>query len=628
MSKTDTTRNKIKSKISAIKKLNDNPKSLVDNSYDAYKDQLDSTDGIVKKKITDFTSKIKGNSQNKKNIFGEVLDISEGFLGTDTEDPVNTKTKPLVKTKILKYAKESAHRTLQISKQTLNDETKKIFFEGTGICNPNKTIGTSSINLSPKTFDFMNMLKVDPSSISGSLMYESSTIGIDGDIKFNRELYSAFDSVSAYDFKSKDGNMLFSLGWDSGIQEYIISGLTSSDQIGNFLDNYYNTIEYPDIEHIFKTAMLMSLQGDSTDPTSFNIGMRDINRLISKLFSVCGSSSSDQPLLNNTSNQLSEDEYDIQNYFDFDDIEGIDLDDEDSTSRRVLKFRDCCNFEVSLNSNYMEDFTYLLDKKNLDENILNTLNKAARDAYEQSDSSVTLDGFQLSLTNSYILKIPKAIIVSLLSPKMIFPISVVYKIIKNDNITAKELMKTLYNLFFNLITSLFWSFIKEFWNFIKRDILNFVKKTAITILKNKLKKIKVIIEALISFLKKVLETNIGCCDEIYNVMLQTISDALNKSIKIPIPGLLLVFSESLPGYSGDRAYMNIMERLEVSGINTGPIYGTENKLPSLIKSIIDGHNEEIDKNSFVKVAIKPGVIPVTQGAAIISPLIEGVGKIF
>ena len=632
MAKTDTTRNKIKSKISAIKKISDEKKSWIDNTYDAYKDQLESTSGIVKKNITDFTSKIKGATQNKKDIFAEIIDIGESFLGSTKEDTVNPNTKPLVKSKILKYSKESARRTLQASKQIIVDETKKSFFSGEGICDPTKTIGTTSITLSPKSFDFLNMLKIDPESTTGKLMYESDNVIVDGDIKFNKILYNTFDFATTpypYQFITKEGNSLFTIQWNASTQEYEILGLTPANKIGNFLNDYYNTIEYPDIDSVFKTAMQLTLGGDGTESVSFNTGMKYLNRLSTKLLSICGKPSGSDPLLNNTPEQLTEDEYDIENYFDFDDVEGIDLDDEDANDRRVLKFRDCNNFEVPYNSNHIEDFAYLSDMKTLDENIFNTLNKAAMDAYEQSDSIVTLDAFQLSLTGKYILQIPKAIIANILSPKIFFPIAMSYKLIKStipDD--SKDLMKILNNLFFNIIKELFWKFLREFWSFIKKDLLDFVRTTAQKILANKLKKLKTIIQILINVLSKVRDINIGSCTDIFNAILNSLTSAINKKINIPIPGLLLSLSDSLPGYSSDRAYMNIIEKMEAAEINTGPIYGSENKLPSLIRSIIEGHSEEMDANSYVKIGLKTTTIPANGTNAYITGLVSGAGKLF
>lgn len=629
MAKTDITRNKIKAKISAIKKISDDPKSLVDTTYDAYKDQLESINGIVKKNVTDFTSKLKGGTQNRKDIFEEIIDISESFLGNDKEDPINPKSKPLVKKKILRYAKESALKVLNSSKSIINDESKKVLFGGTGLCNPATIINTETLTISPKEFDFLNMLKVNPDSITGKLMYENEIPNVTGDIKFNRELYNNFDSGAQYHYIAKDGGTLFSILWDSSAQQYNVSSMSSTTMIGDFLDNYYNALEFPDIEHIFKTALYMTLGGEESEPSGFKDGMKNSNRLIQKLFSLCGKPSSKNPLLNNTSNELVEDEYDEQNLFDFDDTNGVDMDEENNVYNRVLKFRDCNNFEVPLNENYPEDFVYLLNKQPIDENVFNTLNKAAQDAYEQSDSSVTLDQFQLSLTAKYILKIPRALITSILSPKMFYPIILMYKAFKGSVVTMiKEMMKTLYKFFMNVIKKLFWLFIKEFWLLIKRDLLDFVKKVAYKILMNKLKKIKMIVQILINIIRRVLTTKIGSCTEIFNAILEAINAAINKSIKIPIPGALLVLSELLPGFSSDRAYINIVERLESSGINMGPIYGSENKLPLLIKGIVDGYSEEVDTNSYVKIALKSAVVGAgTNGYGIIA-FAEGVGKQF
>ena len=70
---------------------------------------------------------------------------------------------------------------------------------------------------------------------------------------------------------------------------------------------------------------------------------------------------------------------------------------------------------------------------------------------------------------------------SVLSPKMFFPITLMYKIFKDINnvIPVKDLMKTLCNLFFNIIKDVLWIFIKMFWGFIKKDLLEFVATIAL-----------------------------------------------------------------------------------------------------------------------------------------------------
>jgi hypothetical protein len=274
----------------------------------------------------------------------------------------------------------------------------------------------------------------------------------------------------------------------------------------------------------------------------------------------------------------------------------------------------------------MEDFVFLLNGKDLDQNVDDTLLNTAADASEQG--GLGIDELQISILNSFILQLPKALVSSVLSPKIFLPVVILYKQFQNVVLTVKELMKKLAKLFVNIVKALFWKFLGEFWKFVKRDLLEFIKKIAKKILAKKLKRFKGIILALIALLIRILTEQLESCEQIFNVILQTIQSALNVPIKIPIPGLLLVFSDLLPGFSADRAFMNVNERLTAMGVNMEPLYGAENDLNSIIKGVIDGYTEEVDANSYIEIALKPSVIPAGPGGAIISPLIKGVGKMF
>jgi hypothetical protein len=190
-------------------------------------------------------------------------------------------------------------------------------------------------------------------------------------------------------------------------------------------------------------------------------------------------------------------------------------------------------------------------------------------------------------------------------------------------------MKKMYKAIYNIINDLYWIFIREFWRLVKIDLIAFVSTLVQKIIKNKYKRYLLIITSLIALLKKVLETDIDNCYEIFQTILSTITGALSMKTPINVPSVLLYLSEMLPGYSQDRAYLNIMEKLESSGIPTGPLFGESNDLGSLVKSIIDGHSEEEDANSYVKIVLQGGVLPGPTGGAVIPPaLISGVGKKF
>jgi hypothetical protein len=627
MSKVKQTKSKIKSKLEAIKKINDDPKKGVDDLYDLYLKDLPSTDELFGKKLGGFLEKRKKKKDNKKDIFSEIIDTCESFLNVNKS--VQGSDKLFSKNRIKKHANDSAKLTSESLKSIVLENIKKAFFIGDGICGTNKTIPSDLITIKPKEIDLTHMLSIDPLSPSGQIMYEPSSPNLNKQ-KVNRELYNSFNNPF-YQFDTNNNKTLFVSTWNPSNQEFVITGLTQGGNVNaeDFLTDYFSSIEIPDIQGIIKTAMLMTIQGDGSESTLFNKGMNDLNRLLEKLFAICGSPK------DNAKNQspvdlLNENDENPEFYFDFNDVEGIDLDDEDARNRRVLRFKDCNNFEIPSNKNHIEDFVYLLKNKSLNNVVDSTLLKTAKDAHEQSDG-LTLENLHLSLVNLFILKLPKALISSVINPKIFLPIVILYKLFKSQlaKIDLKDLMKKLSKMFFGIIKDIFWKFIIEFWRLIKKDLLAYVQKLIAKILKNKYKRYIRIIKSLISFLQKILENGIDNCADIFNLILSTINSAISGGVGIPIPGLLLLFADQLPGYSEDRAVLNIKERMYARGIDLLPINGEENDFGGSINDIINGHTEEVDTNSFIEIVLKSGVLPPTPtglGATVIPGIIKGCGK--
>jgi hypothetical protein len=202
---------------------------------------------------------------------------------------------------------------------------------------------------------------------------------------------------------------------------------------------------------------------------------------------------------------------------------------------------------------------------------------------------------------------------------MFFPLVLVFKIYKagvNSFLKTKDLMQKLSKLFYKIISDLFWTFLVSFWRQIRRDLLKLLSQIVASIVIHKNKRFLLIITSLISLLKKVLTTGINNCEDLFGLIIFTIKSALGGTTKpdgnLPfpdVPGFILAESYLLPGYSQDRALMNIIGKMRTAGINTEPLYGVPNDIIPFVKSIIDGHIEEQDENGFVKVSNKPIVIP-------------------
>ena len=641
------TKKKLISSVEVIKKINDDPKKFASESIsDAYTDNLEE---LIGKKKDYLNKKINQKKDKAKDIFSDLVEIAEKFISdakktkSNVQDDINQRKKSIsvnfdknpTKSKLKRYAIKSAETTLGQAKEIVIKHFSQALFMGEGICGTDSIFAVDQLTISPEEFDFLNTLTIDPDSNCGKLIYEPKTPNRNKE-KVNRNLYNTFTG-GTYTFTSNNSKDLFSMSWSAATQTYLLTGLTqggSSVKVQNFISDYYNSVEFPDIDDVLKTTMSMVIQGGSScsQIVQFNTSFEEINRLIKKLLALCGSPNKKGDLVNQTAVKLfDENNEDVEFFFDFDATEGIDLDDEDLRYRRVLRFKDCYNFEIDVDDMHIEDFIYLSKNKGTKQAVDDVLQKVAQDANEQSDFSLNINDFLNNLFNNFILSLPRALMMTILSAKMFLPIAVLYKIFKNalSKINIKELAKKVYVAIKNIVKDLFWLFIREFWKLVKVDLLAFVNAIVKKILKNKYKRYLTIITALISILKKILETGIDNCFELFQTVLNTLKAALSMKTPMNVPSILLALSEGLPGYSQDRAYMNIMERLEASGVPTGPLFGESNDIGNIVKSIIDGHTEEEDQNSFVKIVLQGGVLPGPTGGAVIPPaIISGVGKKF
>lgn len=131
MSKFKDTKNKLKSRIEAIKKINDDPKDAVDNLYDKYLKDLPTTDQLFGKKLDDFLNKRKTKIDNRKNIFEELMEITDSILGSNDRKGKNDKpipTKLFSKSRLKFHGQTASQKTLDQTKEIVLDNVKRHFF--------------------------------------------------------------------------------------------------------------------------------------------------------------------------------------------------------------------------------------------------------------------------------------------------------------------------------------------------------------------------------------------------------------------------------------------------------------------------------------------------------------------
>jgi diacylglycerol kinase len=590
MSKIKNLRNKIKSNIESVKKINDltkdragEAKKKANDNFDNFLKDLPTTDKLFGKKLSDYANNKKNNKQQNNRIFEDLLDIVGGIVGTN--NVVESSDALSNKQKLKNITLKSVDHTLKQSQSIISNNVKKSLFAGDGICGGNTLMPVNTVTLKPSEFDFMNVLTVDPGSNSGKIVYEGNNNT--GLVKMNKLLYDTFSSGQEFELKNDD-TPLFEVSWNESTQEYTFDKLRgSTNDLEEWITSYYSNLEFIDISGVTKNAILMTLKGDGNEPPLFDKGWNDLNRLLAKLCAYCGNPNSN--LNPSTATQFNENDEDIDSYFDFESTEGIDVDEETARYNKVLKFKDCNNYEVKINPQHFEDFVYMSQKKNINDAVNDALLHSAGEAYEKSGQSQPLDNFHLSIMNTFIANLPNALIGAVMAPKYLLPISLIYKATVGAVDGVKELMKKLSKLFNQIITDLYWIFIEQFWRLVKVELLALLSKTAAKILKNKFSDYTMIITILISLLTEILNGAIDNCDGLYSVISNTIDKALSIGSGTPaIPGLLLSIADLKGGYSTDLAHMDAMQRMEAIGINTGLINGESNKLHDIVKGVLDG----------------------------------------
>jgi len=639
---------KLKSQIDFIQKSVDSTSVKVNfNSDDFIKKHAPNLPNL-NTKLEQFKSKLankKKKKQNQKNIFEEVIGVVNKFLEAGRK--VNDSDRFQSTQRLRQHVIDSIDITKNSAKQILMDCVKSAFFANGGICGADQYItgvGMDSLNILPKEIDFLNMFKVPPTSDYGAIMYENPKNKSGNKVQVNTQLYNVFigsgttnPNLYSFQYDTPSNKTLFVAQWQPEHQWFNISGLSQSGltpngvKVEDFFNDYYSNIEMPDLNEIIKKAMLLTAKcaNVTADKTGVKAGgsatgmensldfapslddaINNLERMLNKIFAFCNNQN--EQLSGQTPTNLFHENDEIDDfYFDFDDIEGIDVDSEDARRRKVLKFTDCNNYEVPYNTVHMEDFIYLEGKTDQRTWIDSTLNKVASDAYEQSNFSIDLPSFQLSLNLSFILNIPKALIMSVLSPKMFLPFVMIYKLFtagaKQLVFDAKLIMKLLKKIFTCTIKELFWKFLREFWKRVKSDLKNFLQKIIQKILKDKFKRYYIVISALIALLKQIIENGINNCADLIAAIGAAINGALSASGGLNIPNVLLLIADQLPGFSSVKTSIDVMEKMEAMGIPTGDINGEPNYHVLSHSATIEGFADNLAVTPFISIPKTSGV---------------------
>jgi hypothetical protein len=620
---------KIKSKSSIFKKykqFKDGEKELKEVSGDSFEQKKSD----VTTQLSEL-KKLKSKYQKEiKSQFDEMLDLI--FITNNS----GGETKSYLKRTFITALNELKPKVLEL----LTDTTIKSIG-----CSEDQLYQNQTIYIKVSNLDFSKLLQEPFDSLVGSISYESNDL-VYGTTPFamNKELYERiqqinqpFSSINGSSYKGISGQELFDITYVESYPDPVTGNIivgsfykvelknkTTLNKVVDFFNDYYSTIDLIDLKNFFSNVMNQLTGAISIKKGSGKIDLGEFEKIfliIKRLLGLCFDPNVEIDV--SGSAKLSADDNIDESFWEFTDIDLRIIDQKISDIKLgVVEFDDCFNVKLPVDS---DSIIQAINNLNFIEDENNSIPiEEAMNLPQVLTSNPGWFPLEINVDVEFLKEFPRAMVSTLLSPKVILPILTMIKALGqtfNDQISSfVEFAKNFKKFFTELVTKIGGLFIKLLFDIIKKDLKNLIKSITADILKEKTnKKLSIILslsELLVSIANLIKTTDYRECKNVIQELLNLLdlSSRVFQTIGNAIPLPLLLASKLLSGFSPTRAFINVVDELDKLGIPTGPMPdGSPNKFVASIKAIIDGIDREESENGQVQIALSPlSVNPINQ----------------
>lgn len=612
----------IKNKLAAYQLVNENKKNeeIIKKSRDGDNQEQDTRK--IGQGIEELTDNVKKTTKQVKNQFEELIDI---FKYTIPKPESGSYDSTLVRLFLLALS-NTKERLLQI----IFEET----ITALGCSQEQEFEPGVPIYIKVETIDLFNILKEDPNDSPMSFFYEKTEVS-NGTLPFsmNRSLKSRFGEEGVPFSTDNGGKYIGASGSEIFDFEYVTQDdkgnqgdfykvtltkeIDGAKRISDFLLDYYQSIDILEFDVVISSVMnsMMgwldtSIGTDSDKQNDFGYFSKILTRILGLCF--------DETQEIDVSGTAKIGELDLvdQSFFELSplDLRNIEV-EVDNIRKGVVEFEDCGNVKLPVDTIGTQTMLRKLQDENSIERKIGIVESMLDNTANNKEwESATLPGlnFNASVKMDFIKKIPSSIVKSILSPKMLFGLITLSKSLKLsniDNIDSLQSFVLVFKRFIVNITSKVASiFIEELFEIIKKNISQLVEDILKTIaLETKNKQIRIIASIIYAlYLLGSLIVDFRKCKSVVDELLKLLNLGLSfiGGPQIPLP--ILAAADLLPGVSDTRAFSNVLEQLQKSGLPTGDLPdGSPNLMNIAMFGLIKGQNQEVSENGKVNVFIPP-----------------------
>ena len=626
--------------------INDGFKSISDKvtTNKKYKKIKDDVDNLKKKagssfeKASDKTSTTLSEASNlkkkyQKNLKTQLDNLLElKFLSTGS----GNNTKQYLKKSFVKAIKELQPKIIEL----LNQEVIKTIG-----CSQDQTYINQTLYIRVKAIDLQNLLREDPTSDVGKISYEKDDVQFfNYPFAMNKELYNRiqninqpFSTVAGQSYKGKSGQELFDITY---VESYVdtttlqtiqgsffkidLKNRVSVNKITEFIKDYYSTITFIEYKNFFSNLMNQLSGAISIQKGDGKLDLGDFQKvllILQRILGLCFDKTKEIDVSGTA--KISESEGIDESFFEFTEIDLRIIDQTISDIKLgVVEFEECDTVKLPVNSSDILTAINNLNFEGDDNNNAIDQSSNITDVLTENPGWFPL---KINIDLSFLKEFPKAVVMTLLSPKVLLPLFIAIKAlgenVDNQINSFMDFVKQFKSFIVSLTSKISALFIEILVDIIKKDIKNLIRSIISDITNEKLRLRLEVIRSLTEVLLAVLNLvkDFRECKSVIDELLGLLKLA-NKGFGNSIPYPLLLSSELLDGYSSTRAFLNVIGEFEKLGLPTGPMPdGSPNLMLASIKGMMDGMDKEEAQNGKYAIAVKPlAVLPIgiTQGQTV------------
>jgi len=629
-------------------------KEKAQSSVDKKKSDVVKQISELEKSGTTFSNKIKNDV--KSEIKGQLEQLLE--LLKQTFPPSENKAIDTVRRVFL----EAAQNTKGKVKSILVDE-----IIGTIGCSEEQSYEdkvNQELYIKVSQIDLFKRLIYSPDDEVAKYYYEKDDTPV-GTVPFsmNRELYSRLQNLGqsyqtqfGSSYVGASGQELFDIEYvqfypavnPTNFGDYykitLKPQLNNTATVSNFLFDYYDSLEVLGINSIF-TELLNIIFGSfdfdlklSTDKLR---EQRKFDLIIKRITGIC----SDPTKSIDTGGTAKLNDLDLidDDFFEISNQELRNIENQiNNVSNGVVEFESCEGVKLPINSGAMLSALDEVITENNPSGQIDLIESALDDMSKNPEWSNLVPGIGIDLNIKgdidfkVITEMAKIIYRSVLSPKTMLGFLIMVKALNNnlsqtlddayDDLT--QFMKTFRKFNVNFIRRIYALFVEELFKIVKRDIKKLVEGIISDIVKEAKNKQLQMYSSILYALLIVGQAFIDFrnCKSVIDEILKLLNLGLTQ-LNLGLPMFALAASKLLGGVSDTRAFANVVENLQKSGLPTGDAPdGSPNRMNQAFEGIIKGMNQEQAENGKTEVFIPPLKVVVTPlGAGITKPT-KGYGK--